>query len=291
VTATLAHLPVVDSHVHFWDPDAREHAWLAADDRLNRPFGPAEYGAAAAGRVDGVLAVQADCRWDQAEDETAWFGTLAEGELPVVGIVAAARLESADVGAHLAWLREQPLVVGVRRLLQDEPPGFATSAELVDGVRSLADHGLTMDLCVRHHQLPEVTELVRLCPEVRFVLDHCGKPAIADGEYDAWAAHLGRLAELPGVVCKLSGLLSEADSATAPDIARYLRHALDVFGPERCLFGSDWPVCTTAGSWDRWWDVVGAALAPLDADAQAEVLGGTATRVYGLSSVESRDAR
>ena len=285
VITSLERPSVVDSHVHFWDPGAREHAWLAGDDRLDRPFGPAEYAAAAAGRVDGVIAVQADCRWDEAEEETSWFGTLGDGDVPVVGIVAAARLESADVGAHLTWLRDQPLVVGVRRLLQDEPPGFSTSAEFVEGVRSLADHDLTMDLCVRHHQLADVTELVRRCPDVRFVLDHCGKPAIRRGEYDTWAAELSRLATFPAVVCKLSGLLSEADSATASDIPPYLGHALDVFGPERCLFGSDWPVCTSAGSWDRWWDVVRDVLGPLDADAQAHVLGGTAVRAYGLSCV------
>jgi L-fuconolactonase len=291
VIISLERPAVVDSHVHFWDTGAREHAWLAGDPRLDRPFGPAEYADAAAGRVDGVIAVQADCRWDQVEDETSWLGTLGDGDVPVLGIVAAARLESVDAGAHLIWLREQPLVVGVRRLLQDEPPGFSTSAAFVDGVQALADHHLTMDLCVRHHQLAEVTELVRRCPGVRFVLDHCGKPAIRGREYDAWAAELSRLATLPDVVCKLSGLLNEADSARASDIPAYLGHALEAFGPERCLFGSDWPVCTTAGSWDRWWDVVRDALDPLDAQARAHVLGGTAIRAYGLSRVERRDAR
>jgi len=280
---------VVDSHVHFWNPAAREHAWLEGEAQLNRPFGPSEYAEAAADRVDGVVAVQADCRWDQVEDETSWFGTLADAEVPVVGIVAAARLESTDVGAHLAWLGTQPLVVGVRRLLQDEPPGFATSDALVDGVRRLADHDLTMDLCVRHHQLADVTELVRQCPGVRFVLDHCGKPSIRSGEYDAWAAELGRLAELPDVVCKLSGLLSEADAASAATVPAYLGHALEVFGPERCMFGSDWPVCTTAGSWRRWWDVVEELLDPLDADAKDHVLGRTAIRTYRLSGGDRGD--
>jgi L-fuconolactonase len=281
---------VVDSHVHFWDPGAREHAWLAGDPQLNLPFGPADYADAVAGRVDGVIAVQADCRWDQVEDETAWFGSLAEGEVPVLGIVAAARLESADVEAHLTWLATQPLVVGVRRLLQDEPPGFATSTELVDGVRRLADHDLTMDLCVRHHQLAEVTELVRRCPGVPFVLDHCAKPAIRSGEYDAWAEELSRVAELPDVVCKLSGLLSEADAATASAVPAYLGHALEVFGPERCMFGSDWPVCTTAGSWLQWWEIVDELLDPLAADARDHVLGGTAIRTYRLSRGVRGDA-
>jgi len=291
VTTSLEDPAVVDSHVHFWDPVAREHAWLAGESRLDRTFGPVDYADVAAGRVDGVIAVQADCRWDQVVDETSWFGTFADADVPVVGIVAAAKLESGDVGAHLTWLREQPLVVGVRRLLQDEPPGFAVSAEFVDGVRSLADHDLTMDLCVRHHQLAEVTELVGRCPGVRFVLDHCGKPAIRAGEYDAWAAELSRLAEHPDVACKLSGLLNEADPATESDIPAYLRHALDVFGPERCLFGSDWPVCTTAGSWERWWNLVGEVLDPLDAGARTQVLGGAALSAYGLSHVERGGVR
>ena len=281
---------VVDSHVHFWDPAAREHAWLAGDARLDRPFGPTDYAAATGGRVGGVVAVQADCRWDQAQDETSWFGTFGDAEVPVIGIVAAARLEDPEVGGHLNWLGEQPLVVGVRRLLQDEPSGFATSDGFVEGVRSLARHGLTMDLCVRHHQLAEVTELVRLCPDVTFVLDHCGKPDIRGGGYDAWAADLGRLAELPRVSCKLSGLLSEADAANASAVPAYLTHALAVFGPERCLFGSDWPVCTTAGSWDQWWDVAGEVLDQLDADGKDHVLGGAAVRTYGLPRQERGDA-
>jgi L-fuconolactonase len=280
----------VDSHVHFWDPAAREHAWLAGDGRLDRPFGPADFAAETRGAVDGVVAVQADCRWDQARDEASWFGTFGDAEVPVVGIVAAAQLESPDVGAHLRWLQEQALVVGVRRLLQDEPPGFATGDAFVGGVRSLADHGLTMDLCVRDHQLAEVTELVRLCPDVTFVLDHCGKPDIRGGGHDAWAADLARLAELPRVTCKLSGLLSEADAASASSVPAYLRHVVEVFGPERCLFGSDWPVCTTAGSWAEWWDVVDQLLSPLGADDKALVLGQTAVRTYGLSRTRGGDA-
>jgi L-fuconolactonase len=281
---------VVDSHVHFWDPAAREHAWLAADARLDRPFGPADFAAETGGVVDGVVAVQADCRWDQAQDEASWFGTFGDAEVPVVGIVAAARLESPDIKEHLGWLRDQPLVVGVRRLLQDEPPGFATSDAFVEGVRSLADHGLTMDLCVRDHQLAEVTELVRLCPEVTFVLDHCGKPDIRGGGYDDWAADLARLAELPRVACKLSGLLSEADAASASSVPAYLAHVLEIFGPERCLFGSDWPVCTTAGSWTEWWEIVDRLLAPLGAHDKALVLGQTAVRTYGLSRTQGGGA-
>lgn len=287
VTTSMGHPGVVDSHVHFWDPSAREHAWLDGNDRLDRPFGPEQYAAAAAGRVDGIVVVEADCRWDQAAEETSWFATLGAQGVPVLGIVAAARLESVDVGAHLAWLRDQPLVVGVRRLLHDEPAGFCTRTDFVDGVRSLAAYGLTMDLCVRHHQLTEVRELVGKCPEVRFVLDHCGKPAIRRGDYDTWAAELSRLAELPGVVCKLSGLLNEAHPGSVSNIPLYLGHALDVFGPERCLFGSDWPLCTTAGSWDDWWATVHDVIGPLDTGAGAEVLGDGAIAAYGLARVGS----
>jgi len=269
---------VLDSHVHFWDPGRLEYPWLAGIPELNRPFRPDDL----AGGAEAVIVVQADCRWDQVADEVAWFQSLAGQGAPIRGIVAALPLELGPGPATIAALARQPLVVGVRRLLQDEPPGFALQPQFVAGVRQLAGAGLTFDLCVRHHQLPEVTALVERCPKVTFVLDHLGKPEVAAGRRSPWGGDLTRLAALPNVRCKLSGLSSEADESTRTleHIGPFLRHAVEVFGPDRCLFGTDWPVAGLTISPRGWFDLVVAALPDLTEAEHEMIMSGTATAVY-----------
>jgi L-fuconolactonase len=179
-------------------------------------------------------------------------------------------------------VRAAPLVSGVRRLLQDEPPGFVTDPSLVAGVRLLAERGLTMDLCVRQHQLDEVVELVDRCPDVLFVLDHLGKPRVTDEDRPIWAASISRLAAHPNVRCKLSGIFSEAppDRRRMSALRPWLEHALEAFGPRRCMFGSDWPVLTAVAGYDEWCDAVLDLLAVLPEDDRTAVLSGTATATY-----------
>jgi L-fuconolactonase len=273
---------VLDSHLHFWDTGHLDYPWLSANPQLDRPFRPADLAAAGAS-AEAMVVVQADCRWSQAQAEVAWFRSLAEQGAPIHGIVAALPLELGPACAPaLRTLAQEPLVVGVRRLLQDEAPGFALQPDFVAGVRQLAGYGLVADLCVRHHQLPEVTELVEQCPEVTFVLDHLGKPDVAAGGHHPWAADLSRLAARPNVRCKLSGLTTEADDATRTfaHIAPFLRHAIDVFGPGRCLFGSDWPVASLTVSYPGWLDIVTEAVQDLTHAERSLIMRGTATAVY-----------
>jgi len=275
---------VIDSHVHFWDPRVLDYPWLSEHDALRRPYGPDDL-AASAQAVDGVVFVEAGCREDLAFEELAWVRRLANGSPPILGVVAQAPVERGDGAAtDVALLASHPLVRGVRRNLQDEAAGFALAASFVDGVRLLADHDLTFDLCVRHHQLPEAAALVATVPEVSFVLDHLGKPPVAAGHLDPWRANLTRLARLPNVTCKLSGLATEADPAgwREEETLPFVRHALTEFGPDRCMFGSDWPVATLATTYPRWSQVVTAALADWPPPAHHAVFGGTARRVYRL---------
>jgi len=274
---------IIDSHLHFWDRERFRYPWL---DDEPAPLGlshvPSDL-AATGWAADSIVAVQADCLPQHGVAEAAWFSELAAEGAPIEAIVAFAPL---DVPAHLetqlAALAELPLVVGVRRLLQDANPGLATSPEFVAGVRSLADHDYAMDLCIRHFQLPEVTLLVERCPEVRFVLDHLGKPSVQPGDFAAWAADLARLAALPNVVVKLSGLSTEAgpDMRSPSALAPWLRHALEVFAPTRCMFGSDWPVLNTVGGFPQWVDVVADALGDLTAEEATSVWSGTAAATY-----------
>ncbi len=274
---------IVDSHVHFWKPSQFQYDWLKSIAPLNRPFEPNDLQQVAAG-VDlaGVVFVQADCAPDQGLAEARWVASLDAPVTPIKGIVAFAPLEEGGaVRAMLDVLAQIPRVKGIRRLIQSEASGFALQTTFVDGVRLLADYDLPFDLCVLHHQLPDVIALVERCPDVRFVLDHLGKPGIADGEIDIWRQHMSRLAKFENVSCKLSGLVTEADHVhwQPADLRPYVDHALEAFGAGRLMFGSDYPVCTLAATYQRWLDTLTALLAP---DERQQIFAENATRFYRL---------
>ena len=235
--------------MHLWDTERLRYPWLD-EVPLPRRVDAAALIAAADPVAEFVL-VQADCVAEQALAEIAWLSEQAALLPAVRGIVGYAPLhDPVAAAAHLRELRRFPLVVGVRRLIQDEPPGFTSRPGLRAGVALLAAEDLVFDLCVREPQLGEAVDLVRATPEVRFVLDHLGKPRVG-ADPTRWRRDLRALAELPNVVAKLSGLMTEVIPGTgaAGDVRPYLEYALEVFGPQRCLFGSDWPVLTLAGSY------------------------------------------
>ncbi len=212
---------IIDSHVHLWNRERFDYDWLNSQaPALQGDFLLSDLAVAQASATgvyfSGSVFVQADCRSDQSVAEAAWVQECADAGAPIVAVVAAAQLErGAHAATQLEELAELPLVVGVRRLLQDEPVGFATGDDFVTGVRLLADHAFTMDLCIREWQLPEVAALAARCPEVTFVLDHLGKPTVSTSAFGTWARDLGRLAALPNVRCKLSGIASEAPPGVA----------------------------------------------------------------------------
>jgi L-fuconolactonase len=249
--------PLIDTHVHLWDPRQLRYAWLADVPALHRPFLIDDYRAACGPvAVEKLVFVQCECDPAQSAAEAAWVAEVARSEPRLRGIVAQAPLEKGDaVAADLAHLAEIPLVKGVRRLLQSEADdAFCLRPDFVRGVRLLPRHGFTFDLCIFHRQLANVIQLVRQCPEVSFVLDHIGKPDIKAGRLDPWRAELRELAALPNVTCKLSGLVTEADWArwTPADLRPYLDHVLACFGAGRVMFGGDWPVSTQATDYPRW---------------------------------------
>jgi L-fuconolactonase len=283
---------LLDAHVHFWDPTARRHDWLAAHPPLRRRFGPGDLDAGAH-ELTGVVFVQADCHDDEALDEVRWVTDLARDHPLIRGIVAYAPVHRGRKAERdLAAVAADPLVVGVRWLLHGRPAEEITGGALICGLRMLAERGLTFDLCPTHDQLTAVASLVGACPQTSFVLDHLGKPPVASGQLDPWRDDLARIASFPNVACKLSGLATEAAPrwATA-DVRPYLEHALEVFGPERCMIASDWPVTTLTATAGQWFDVVLGVLAQLPAQQRAAVLSNTATATYGLRSPSPETAR
>lgn len=281
---------LVDAHIHVWDVKARHHDWLQDEPALNRSFMPAAPELSAAG-VTAAIFVEASCRESEALDEAIWVQHLADsGQWPeLAGIVAHAPLERGGAARPiLDQLVHLPRVVGVRRLLQDETPAFLENPQFLMGLREVAKAGLAFDACIRHRQLPALTRLLAKVPDLRVVLDHLGKPPVASESLEPWASDLRGLAALPNVAVKLSGLSPESNQSQPlePQALPYLRVALDAFGADRCMVGSDWPVSMTgvqktAASYAGWFDMViertGASL------HEKEGLGWrTAARTYDL---------
>jgi L-fuconolactonase len=252
---------IVDSHVHLWNPQQLRYAWLDGLPQLNHAFLPNNFAQAVGSEpVKKIVFIECGRDSEQAVEEVDWVAALAKVEPRLKAIVAHAPMELGVAGRpHLLRLASRPLVRGVRRLLQGEADlDFCLRPDFIAGVKLLAEFNFTFDACVQHEQLPAVTELARRVPEVQFVLDHFGKPPVKGGLVEPWATQLRALAKLPNVVCKISGLTTEADwqSWKAKELRPYFETALAAFGYERVLFGGDWPVSTLATSYQRWLETV-----------------------------------
>ncbi len=281
-------LPIVDAHVHLWNPQKFPMPWLADVPTINRPLEVPQYQGQTAGLpIAGMVYVEVGIAPQFALLEARHAVKLAEHEPRLRGIVAAAPVEYGErTRVYLDALRDLgPLVKGVRRNVQDEAdPDFCLQPDFLRGVQMLAEYGFSFDICIRHHQLPAVTEMVRLCPQVQFILDHLGKPHIREHVLDPWRADLERLAALPNVWCKLSGLVTEADPQRwqLADLAPYVAHALVVFGAQRLMFGGDWPVMLQAAAYPRWVASVAHLIADQPAEAQRAIWAENARRCYRL---------
>lgn len=277
----------VDAHHHVWDLSVRDQDWITGPELqpLRRDFGVADLApqARAAG-VDRTVLVQTIT----VPEETPEFLALAARSELIAGVVGWTDLTRPDVADEVARLRELPggrHLKGIRHQVQGETdPEWLLRADVRDGLAAVAEAGLVYDLVVLPHQLPACVRTAADHPGLTFVLDHLGKPPIATGALNPWATAVRALAELPNTVCKLSGMVTEADHAkwTVDGLRPYADTVLDAFGPGRLMFGSDWPVCTLAASYGQVVDAAEELTGGLGAEERAEVFGGTATRVYRL---------
>ena len=281
----------IDSHQHFWSYSATEYPWIGAGmERLARDYLPVDLeAAAAAAGISGTVAVQAR----QTLEETRWLLKLAERHPLIRGVVGWVDLRSPDFGDQLATFTAREKFVGVRHVVQDEPdPRFLLGEEFLRGLKQLHPLGLTYDLLLYPQQLPAAVELVASLPEQPFVLDHLAKPRIAtwtqSADRHAWQHDIEALAKHTNVCCKLSGLVTEAvwRQWRSADFTPYLDIALAAFGPDRLMFGSDWPVCLLSGDYAEVAGIISDLCGQLSPDEQAAIWGGTATRFYGLDTTE-----
>ncbi|MBX7267648.1 amidohydrolase family protein [Micromonospora sp. Llam7] len=280
---------IVDAHHHLWVRARHPQHWIdpttmaAIDD----DFEPADLvPLARAAGVTQTVVVQSIA----VEAETADLLGLAADDALIGGVVGWVDLTAGDVAERVDRLRAGPggeLLVGIRHLVQAETdPAYLDRPDVRRGIAAVGAAGLVFDLLVRRHQLPMAARLAHDLPEVRFVLDHLGKPAPADPAAGDWARSLRALAAAPNTTAKLSGLVTEVDGSpwTPQDLRPAVAHALDAFGPDRLMFGSDWPVCLLATAYQRWVEALSELLGHLGAAERASIWRHTARRVYRLGA-------
>jgi len=281
----------IDSHQHFWSYSAAAYPWIGAGmERLARDYLPGDLEpAAAAEGIGGTVAVQAR----QTLEETRWLLDLADRHPLIRGVVGWVDLRSDNVHGALEEFVARTKFLGVRHVVQDEPdPRFLLGEEFVRGLKHLRPLGLTYDLLLYPQQLPAAVELVASLPEQPFVLDHLAKPQVKawtnPDDLHAWRRDIEALSSHKNVCCKLSGLVTEAvwRRWQRADFTPYLDVALAAFGPERLMFGSDWPVCLLSADYADVAGIVRDACGQLSPDERKAIWGGTATWFYGLDTKE-----
>ncbi len=272
----------IDSHHHLWRYSVEEFPWITPDmGGLKRDFMPQDLlPELQRSRVTGAVVVQAR----QTLEETRWLLDCARSTAWIRGVVGWAPVATVNFAAILDELLQFDKLKGLRHVIQDEPDDFILGGDFNAGLASMLGTGLVYDVLIHERQLPNAAEFVRRHPQQVFVLDHLAKPRVSARRMEPWRSNLKTLAVRQNVFCKVSGLTTEADWAnwTTDELEPFLDAALEAFGPERLMVGSDWPVCLLATTYSRWWDAVQEWAQCLSAAEQDALLGGTATEVYRL---------
>lgn len=272
----------LDSHQHFWKYDAAQYGWMKPAWPIRRDYLPPDLQPLLARcGLDGAIAVQAR----QSLEESRWLLELADQHPLIKGVVGWVDLRSERVEDELARFAPHPRFVGVRHVVQDEPDDdFMLRPDFLRGIGKLRQFALRYDLLIFPKQLPAAIELVRRFPDQPFVLDHLAKPFIRDGLLSPWREQIRALAEFPNVMCKVSGMVTEAhwENWHAPDFRPYLDVVFAAFGPERLMIGSDWPVSLLAATYEESFGLVSDYLAQFPAALRDQVLGGNAAKFYGV---------
>ena len=281
----------IDSHQHFWHYDPSRHGWITDEMSVIRhDFLPIDLlPELHLNHMDGCIAVQAD----QSEDETVFLLELAKRHQEIKGVVGWVNLCSPDLPERLEYFSQFETLRGFRHIVQSEPDDhFLVRKDFVEGIRRLQEFNFSYDILIYPRQLPAAIELVEKFPKHRFVLDHLAKPSIRSGEIQIWAQHLRTLATNPNVYCKVSGLVTEADwkNWRNADFEPYLDIVFEAFGPDRIMFGSDWPVCLLAGTYKQVKELIANYVRDLSVGQQERIFGLNAISFYGLNTSKHEPA-
>jgi predicted TIM-barrel fold metal-dependent hydrolase len=278
---------IVDTHQHLWDLNRFTLPWLQKGSPLARSFVMQDYLQATAGLgvVKAVyMEVDVEPRQQVAEAEYV-LDICRQGKAPTVAAVISGRPASAEFRQYLERFKGNRHLKGVRQVLHvpATPAGYCLGAEFQRGLRVLDDMGLSFDLCMRHGELGDALKLVESLPNLRFILDHCGNPDVQAKDNAAWRRSIDRLARCRNLVCKVSGIVAAArDKWTADDLAPFVNHVLDAFGPDRIMFGGDWPVCTLRATYRQWALALRTIVRNRPAEQQRKLFHDNAVAFYGL---------
>ena len=273
----------IDAHQHFWNYDPIRHDWINEDMKaIQKDFLPNDLAPLLQKNdVDGSVLVQVD----ETDDETEYLVSLAKTHSLIKGVVGWVNLKSDQLEAKLDQYQGSKSLKGFRDILQAKPKGFMTDSKFVDGIRTLGKKGFTYDILSFESQLEEVLELINQLDEQPLVIDHISKPDIKHNSFDHWAKYMGEISTREHVFVKFSGMVTEADwnNWTTNDFHPYIDFCLEKFGPNRLMFGSDWPVCLVAGDYSEVLNIVRNSIDSLSESERNMILGETATRFYKIN--------
>lgn len=278
---------LVDTHLHLWDLQRFELPWLDRTSPLNRSWLLDDFHAAAAGlNIQQCVYMEVDVRPDQQPAEIEYITALCEQQGPLVAMVVSGRPADDGFAAYLRRHRDNPYIRGLRQVLHTPatPPGYMIELPFVRGIRMLGEAGWHFEICIRPTELADAAKLVDLCPATHFVLDHCGNISVLEKDLDSWRRDLAYLAERERVAAKVSGIIASGTEGrwSIENLAPIINHTLDSFGPDRVVFGSDWPVCTLAASLREWVESLRAIVGNRSAADQRKLFAENARRIYRL---------
>jgi predicted TIM-barrel fold metal-dependent hydrolase len=292
-------LPIVDTHQHLWDLERFRLPWVDSQPALKRSYLPADYAKAAEGlNVVKAVYMEVDVDPTQQVAEAEYLIELCESrKTPTVAAVISGRPGEESFRPYITRFKDSPYIKGVRQVLHvpSAPRGLCLEKTYVAGVRLLGELGKSFDLCMRPTELADAAKLAEMCADTRLIIDHCGNadpkafmnapPDEPAHEVDPWKRDMAALAKRDNVLCKISGIVARAPKGTwrAEHLAPIVNFCLDTFGPDRVVFGSDWPVCTLAAEYAQWVAALKEIIAERDALAQRKLLHDNAVRYYGLS--------
>jgi L-fuconolactonase len=294
--------PIIDSHIHLLDRRRFSYSWnngsswATATTKLDRNWTADDLTSYAKPYcVGGFVFIEADVDMPQYFDEAEWVAHIAESDARIMACVACLPLErGVSIEPEIARMANLRTVRGARRLIQNmADSSIILQSAFLDAVRLLSRYGLSFDLCVDPHQLAHTIEMVRQCPSVSFILDHMGKPGVKENRLESWREYIEQIASFPNVVCKISGLLTQADHVSWKEeqVLPLIDHVIGCFGVDRVLFGGDWPVLELAASYREWVDVVDHATQHLTYADRRKIFRDNAIKTYRLDVQRPPKAR
>jgi len=274
---------MIDSHIHFWKYNKLKDAWITDEMKLlQNDFLPQHLQPVLKeNKIDGVIAVQAD----QSENETKFLLELATENTIIKGIVGWVDLQNENLENKLLYYSKYNIIKGFRHIVQGEPDGFLQNKRFLNGIKALQFLGFTYDILIYENQLKEAIEFVNKFPGQKFIIDHCAKPSIKNNRIKEWRSMINEIAKNKNVYCKLSGLITEAEWAmwNEKDFYPYLDVVFEVFGTDRLLFGSDWPVMLLSGTYSKWKNLLENYMNIFSQQEKQKVFDKNAIKFYNLN--------